>query len=314
MRWAERTGLFGAGPSDRIYTTWIDDEQKMHVRFGDGRFGARLPTGRANVVATYRQGLGEVGNVPAGRIITALDKPAGVASGVSNPFPATGGVDPERRMERGRTLPTRCEPSIGQCRCGTSPTWHVSSPVSRRPLPPGFGTGGAGRSSHRRWRGWRRPLRRPTDGFAQLPRPATRSEPGAPYSASSDPCRSRSSVSVEADPDHFNEDVQAEVTAQVTDYFAYDNRDFGQAVHLSDVYEVVHRAARRRIGSHHSTALQAPHRPGQPRRAVRRRPGARSDPGCHAPIRARERRCRRDCHAREPSRPRRSPSPEAWSR
>ncbi len=61
-------------------------------------------------------------------------------------------------------------------------------------------------------------------------------------------------LSVEADPDHFNEDIQAEVTAQVTDYFAYDNRDFGQAVHLSDVYEVVHRAAG--VVSAHITRLR----------------------------------------------------------
>ncbi len=148
VRWAERTGLFGAGASDRIYTTWIDDEQKMHVRFGDGRFGARLPTGRANIVATYRQGLGggatcrRVGSSPL-----STSRQGSPRSAIRSRRP--GALTPNRWMERERTLPTRCEPSIGQCRYGTSPTWHVSSPVSRKRLPPGFGTERSGWSMSR---------------------------------------------------------------------------------------------------------------------------------------------------------------------
>ncbi len=95
VRWQRRERLYGAGPRDRVYATEVDDEQTMTVRFGDGRVGARLPTGRDNIGATYRVGLGTAGAVDAGQITTALDRPRGVDA-VTNPLPATGGVDPER--------------------------------------------------------------------------------------------------------------------------------------------------------------------------------------------------------------------------
>ena len=59
VRWAERTGLYGAGASDRIYITWIDDEQKMHVRFGDGRYGPGFqPAGPTSWLPTARGWVG----------------------------------------------------------------------------------------------------------------------------------------------------------------------------------------------------------------------------------------------------------------
>jgi hypothetical protein len=253
VRWAERTGLYGAGASDRIYTTWIDDERKMHVRFGDGRFGARLPSGRANVVATYRQGLGGDGNVPAGRIITALDKPAGVAS-VSNPFPAAGGVDPEslegatenapntvRTFDRAvslRDFADLAREFAGVEKAFATWVWDGEERVVHVTVGGEDGVAlsvdqlSALRSFMDQRRDPNRALR-----IAEF-RPV-------PFSVS---------ISVEADLDHFNEDVQSEVTAQVTDYFAYDNRDFGQAVHVSDVYEVAHRAAG--VVSAHITRLR----------------------------------------------------------
>jgi predicted phage baseplate assembly protein len=48
------------------------------------------------------------------------------------------------------------------------------------------------------------------------------------------------SAAVGADPDRPNEDVRQAVVAGLLGYFAYDRRSFGQAVHLSDVYAVIH--------------------------------------------------------------------------
>ena len=66
----------------------------MRVGFGDGVTGARLPTGRGNVIASYRQGLGATGNVDAQSLKTLLQPVLGVRE-VTNPAAAFGGVEAE---------------------------------------------------------------------------------------------------------------------------------------------------------------------------------------------------------------------------
>jgi hypothetical protein len=92
--WAEVPSLFGRGPVDPAYTTRIADDGTVTVGFGDGRSGARLPSGRGNVVVDYRVGTGLEGRIAAGSLRTPLDLPIGLKS-VTNPSEATGGADPE---------------------------------------------------------------------------------------------------------------------------------------------------------------------------------------------------------------------------
>jgi hypothetical protein len=92
--WHEKPTLYGAGPNDPIYTTRLSDDGITTVQFGDGQTGARLPSGRANVVAKYRQGSGLVGRVGARSLTIPLDLPVGL-KGVTNPLAAEGGADPE---------------------------------------------------------------------------------------------------------------------------------------------------------------------------------------------------------------------------
>lgn len=94
--WTEVAALADAGPFDRCYVTRIDDADKMTVIFGDGINGMRLPTGRENVKAIYRAGLGSAGNVPAGAISQLASRPFGVKA-VASPLPAAGGVDRDGR-------------------------------------------------------------------------------------------------------------------------------------------------------------------------------------------------------------------------
>jgi hypothetical protein len=94
MRWEETATLFGHGPDDRVYTLRRDDDGATVARFGDGRTGARLPTGRGNVVATYRAGLGTEGRVRAGTLTNPRTRPVGLRR-VTNPAAASGGADPE---------------------------------------------------------------------------------------------------------------------------------------------------------------------------------------------------------------------------
>lgn len=96
--WKEVESLYGQIFNDRVYTARVNDESKMSVRFGDGKTGARLPAGQDNVVATYRQGLGNEGNVRANSLTTQLDRPIGLKS-VTNPKQAEGGTDPESLQE-----------------------------------------------------------------------------------------------------------------------------------------------------------------------------------------------------------------------
>jgi Baseplate J-like protein len=104
IRWRERELLAGAGPTERVYSTSTDDEDKTSAEFGNGRHGARLPSGAENVRATYRTGLGKPANVKAGAITMLSTKPLGVKA-VVNPLAATGGADRDDRDQARRRVP-----------------------------------------------------------------------------------------------------------------------------------------------------------------------------------------------------------------
>lgn len=96
--WREVPRLFGAGPGDEVFTTTMDDEDRVTVRFGDGRTGARLPTGTNNVTATYRVGTGIDGRVAAERLTLPMTRPLGLRS-VTNPMPSGLAADREAPEE-----------------------------------------------------------------------------------------------------------------------------------------------------------------------------------------------------------------------
>jgi predicted phage baseplate assembly protein len=106
--WREAEHLAGLGPADRRYQIRIEEEGRTSVVFGDGKRGARLPTGLENVEARYRSGIGRDGNVGAGRITLLLSRPLGLKE-VTNPIRAAGGADRESRDQarRNAPLPTR---------------------------------------------------------------------------------------------------------------------------------------------------------------------------------------------------------------
>ncbi|HEX7318180.1 MAG TPA: putative baseplate assembly protein [Pyrinomonadaceae bacterium] len=94
LLWQEVPTLYGRGPGERVYVTKMHEDDSVTVHFGDGRNGARPPTGQENVTATYRKGLGREGLVREGQLSLLMTRPLGVKS-VTNPMPATGGEDPE---------------------------------------------------------------------------------------------------------------------------------------------------------------------------------------------------------------------------
>jgi hypothetical protein len=96
VRWREEAALSELTPTDRVFLTSTDDADKTTVQFGDGVHGARLPTGRENVKAVYRTGIGKLGNAKAEQISLLGTKPLGVKS-VINPVRGSGGADRDSR-------------------------------------------------------------------------------------------------------------------------------------------------------------------------------------------------------------------------
>ncbi|MEJ8810766.1 putative baseplate assembly protein [Variovorax ureilyticus] len=94
VRWSEVHDFYGSTPADRVYIARLNEDGSTSVGFGDGVNGARPATGTENIVASYRKGIGAVGNVAAGQLTLLQTRPLGV-QGVANPTPATGGTDAE---------------------------------------------------------------------------------------------------------------------------------------------------------------------------------------------------------------------------
>ena len=93
--WEQASSLYGKKPTDQQFVVRIDDDANATLIFGDGKSGARLPTGQENVKATYRAGVGSEGEVDAGTLILLKKRPFGVR-GVTNPVAANGAADPEK--------------------------------------------------------------------------------------------------------------------------------------------------------------------------------------------------------------------------
>ncbi len=106
VEWHRVADLAEAGPDIPAYRLRVGIDGGAAVEFGDGRHGARLPTGVENVTAHYRIGGGTPGNVAAGQVNQVVSRPLGV-SGVTNPLPATGGTDADSRREARRRIPSR---------------------------------------------------------------------------------------------------------------------------------------------------------------------------------------------------------------
>jgi predicted phage baseplate assembly protein len=94
VEWSELPDLYARDPHGRVFATRETDRSETVIQFGDGRSGARPPAGRDNIVAEYRRGLGDAGNVRAGQLSLLLDRPLGLKE-ATNPLPAAGGDDAE---------------------------------------------------------------------------------------------------------------------------------------------------------------------------------------------------------------------------
>ena len=104
VRWHERRSLAGAPPDAHDYVTSVTDDARTTITHGDGVRAARLPTGRDNVRAVYRVGIGRAANVGGGRISILASRPLGLSE-VINPLPSSGGADPDSAEQLRRNVP-----------------------------------------------------------------------------------------------------------------------------------------------------------------------------------------------------------------
>ena len=94
LQWQQAESFLNATPAQRIYVARAAPSSTVTVQFGDGKAGARPPTGQMNVRAQYRVGIGLSGMVQAGQLTQPIIRPPGLRS-ITNPAPATGGADPD---------------------------------------------------------------------------------------------------------------------------------------------------------------------------------------------------------------------------
>lgn len=239
VAWTEVPTLYGQPPDAEVYTTREDADGGMIVQFGDGRTGARLPTGRNNVTARYRQGLGPDGNLPADRLTTLLDRPKGLKR-ATNPDAARGGAEGEDLADARTNAPNsvRIFDRIVSLRDFEDAARAYSGVAKAR--------------ASWVWDGEEQAVHLIVAGDdGALIEQETKENLVAYLDARRDPNRTmrvvphrnvpvRVSVAIAVDPRHEADAVAASVRAALQDFFSFERRGLGQPVHLSDVYQVAH--------------------------------------------------------------------------
>lgn len=238
--WTEVPDFFGHGPEERIYTTQLDDNANTTVIFGDGVTGARLPTGLDNVKAKYRKGIGLGGLVKADQLTQLMTRPFGV-KGVTNPLAANGGADREQLEEArsnapltvltlGRTVSLQDYEDFARTFSGIDKslatwTWFGEK---RGVFVTVAGPGGAEvAESSQLYKNLVNAMG--SSGNPLVPLQVKSYQSGL----------FRVAASLKIDPAYVPEKVLADAEQQLRAEFSFDNRSFGQPVHLSEVFAVL---------------------------------------------------------------------------
>lgn len=238
--WHESETLSGLNRTDRRFTTQTDDEDQTTVIFGNGKQGARLPTGTENVKAQYRTGIGRPGNVKAGQISLLADRPLGVKE-VINPLRASGGADRENRDQARKHAPlavtaldrlvsVRDYADFARTFAGIGKAQAVELSTGRKPL---VHVTIAGADDI--------PIDETSDLFINLERALrTLGDPFQPVQVGvRELLLIVLSAKVRIHPDYLWEDVAGRLRAALLKTFGFEARELGQQVFLSEVYAVM---------------------------------------------------------------------------
>lgn len=237
VKWTEVETLYGRANDERVFTTSVAEDNKMTVQFG-GEPGARLTTGRSNVTAKYRVGIGAEGNVRAGALSNLLDRPPGLKS-AGNPGAAEGGASAESldgiRVNAPNTIRTfsrivslldfedaaREHATVAKARA----TWHLED-FERVVSLTVAAEGGAVLGSDAL-----KLIAADLDAKRDVNRPMRiRSHENVPFLVT---------AVLQVDPAYLLENVQKSAEDAIAQYFSFAKRELGQTVHLSDVYALL---------------------------------------------------------------------------
>ncbi len=236
--WEEKDALYGCDGTERIYTTLVDEEGVMTVQFGDGKTGARLTTGRQNVSATYRHGLGQAGNVNANALTTLLDRPIGLRR-VTNPAPAQGGVEPETLQKTRTNAPNtiRTFGRIVSLRDVEDAAREFTGIAKARAVWTRQGPEQAVRLTVAGDRGAevKGPLMGQFRAYLDQRRDPNRELRIESYRK----IPVKADVQIECNPAYLTENVKKAVQKALREYFAFENLALGQPIHLSDLYRLL---------------------------------------------------------------------------
>ena len=110
--WKRVPSLLDQPADGRVYMVRRNDLGQTVIIFGDGEQGARLPTSREDLTATYRSGGGEAGNLLPNSL-TSLQSHLAHLKSVTNPAPALGGMAEEPAGHGRQQAPQRLR-SLGR--------------------------------------------------------------------------------------------------------------------------------------------------------------------------------------------------------
>jgi hypothetical protein len=238
--WKEVPWFFGHGATEHIFTTTQNNGGTTTVTFPDGLTGSRLPTGTANVTATYRVGIGTPGLVDANQISMLTTRPLGVRA-ATNPLPSYGAQDPE---------------TIDDARSNATLTIMTLDRIVSLEDYQDFATAFLGVSKALAvwiWTGEQRivlltvagvngAVIQPIDdtGTALQNSVAAASEPFVTLQLQAySPIYFRLAAKVTVSADFILDDVQTDVETALQSTFSFEARDFGQPVTLSEVIATI---------------------------------------------------------------------------
>ncbi|MCO5194776.1 MAG: putative baseplate assembly protein [Anaerolineae bacterium] len=239
VAWEQRPSLYAHAPTDKVYSVRIDDDANATVIFGDGKMGARLPSGTENVRATYRSGIGLDGEVGAGTLTLLKKRPFGVRD-VTNPVSADGAEDPETLDGARDNAPLTVR--------------TLDRIVSLRDYED-FARGFAGIGKAQAvalWDGMRELVHITLSDPTGQPVPAgTLDDLKTAVAEARDPLRTvcygshearsfRVTAKVLIDEAYLRNDVEAAITALLLQAFSFEKRAFGQVVTSAEILALIH--------------------------------------------------------------------------
>lgn len=248
-RWSEVETLADSAASDEHYVLEMDDSQKVTVVFGDGVHGAAPASGRNNIRARYRVGLGTAGNVAAGQLrqmpqalpfVTSTLNPVAIGGGAERETPAGArrGIRARvRTLERAVSLSDYADLAltVGGVAKARADYGRDAATGAKTVLLTVAANGGAPlspearESLHAFFR--QRSARRPALVILDARRVAV-----------------RAALAVTVLPDYLLADVQRRALQALGGgldaegapaFFSFDRRDLGADLHLSELYAVI---------------------------------------------------------------------------